>query len=222
MSEEPTIKITRDGPYRVRGDVPLVRTAQVETEYGEPVAWAPDEPIGTRGSVTLCRCGGSSTKPFCDATHAREGFDGTEVADRGTFAERAHPYRGQGLTMFDDRTLCTQAGYCGDRFANVWAMIGRDADPETRERIRTMSRLCPSGRLLTQVDGTDEVDELPYEPSVAVVADGPLWVRGGIRIEGADGEPYETRNRVTLCRCGASENKPFCDGTHKDVGFRDP
>jgi CDGSH-type Zn-finger protein len=221
MSEEPTIKITPDGPYRVRGHVPLVRTAQVETEYGEPIAWAPDEPIDTRG-VTLCRCGGSSTKPFCDATHAREGFDGTEVADRGTFTERAHPYRGQGLTMSDDRTLCTQAGYCGDRFANVWAMIGRDDDPETRERIRTMSRLCPSGRLLTQVDGSDEVDELPYEPSIAVVADGPLWVRGGVRIEGADGEPYEVRNRVTLCRCGASENKPFCDGTHKDIGFRDP
>jgi hypothetical protein len=85
-----------------------------------------------------------------------------------------------------------------------------------------MSRLCPSGRLLTQVDGSDEVDELPYEPSIAVVADGPLWVRGGVRIEGADGEPYEVRNRVTLCRCGASENKPFCDGTHKDIGFRDP
>ena len=89
------------------------------------------------------------------------------------------------------------------------------------ERIRTMSRLCPSGRLLTKVDGSDEADEIAYEPSVAVVTDGPLWVRGGVRVEGADGEPYEVRNRVTLCRCGASENKPFCDGTHKEIGFRD-
>jgi CDGSH-type Zn-finger protein len=221
MTEEPTIEITRDGPYVVHGDVPLVRTSQVETEYGEPIAWAPDDPIETDGPVRLCRCGRSATKPFCDDSHLRSGFDGTEVADRRTYAERAYPYRGQGLTMFDQPSLCTQAGYCGDRFANVWAMIDRDEDPETRERIRTMSKLCPSGRLVTRVDGSDEVDEIAYEPSVAIVADGPVWVRGGVRVAGADGEAYEVRNRVTLCRCGASENKPFCDGTHKDIGFRE-
>ena len=221
MSDEPVIRVTNDGPYQVLGEVPLVRTSQVETEFGEPVAWAPDEPVDADAPIELCRCGGSASKPFCDGTHARTGFDGTEVADRGTFADRAHPYRGQGLTMFDDRTLCTRAGYCGDRFANVWAMIGRDDDLDTRERIRTMSRLCPSGRLLTQVDGSDDVDELAYEPSVAVVRDGPLWVRGGVRVETADGEAYEGRNRVALCRCGASKNKPFCDGTHEETGFCD-
>jgi CDGSH-type Zn-finger protein len=50
---------------------------------------------------------------------------------------------------------------------------------------------------------------------------GPLCVRGGIPVVGADGEPYEVRNRVTLCRCGASRNKPFCDGSHAAVGFTD-
>jgi CDGSH-type Zn-finger protein len=228
MVDEPAVKVTRDGPYQVRGQVPLVRTAQVETGFGEPIAWAPDEPVQPSRvtppgePIELCRCGRSSTKPFCDGSHARTGFDGTEVADRGTYADRAHPYLGQGLTMFDQHTLCTQAGYCGDRFANVWAMIEREDDPETRERIRTMSALCPSGRLLTRVEATGEVDEPPYEPSVAVVTDGPLWVRGGVRVEAADGETYEIRNRVTLCRCGGSGNKPFCDGTHKDIGFRDP
>jgi CDGSH-type Zn-finger protein len=49
----------------------------------------------------------------------------------------------------------------------------------------------------------------------------PIWVRGGICIESADGTPYEVRNRVTLCRCGASANKPFCDGQHAAVGFED-
>jgi CDGSH-type Zn-finger protein len=222
MDDEPTIKITRDGPYRVRGGVRLVRTAQVETEYGEPVAWEPDEPIEAGASVTLCRCGGSSSKPFCDDTHLREGFDGPETADRRTYADRAHAYRGQGLTMSDDLSLCTHAGYCGDRFTNVWAMIVHPDDPQEGERIRTMSRLCPSGRLVTQPDGAQEPDEPVFEPSVAVVQDGPLWVRGGVRVESGDGEVYEVRNRVTLCRCGASRNKPFCDGTHVDIGFRDP
>lgn len=124
--------------------------------------------------------------------------------------------------MSDDVSLCVRAGYCGDRFTNVWAMIAHEDDPEERERIRTMSQLCPSGRLVTQPDDSDRPDEPSLEPSVAVVRDGPLWVRGGVRVEGADGVAYETRNRVTLCRCGASRNKPFCDGTHVDVSFRDP
>ena len=57
--------------------------------------------------------------------------------------------------------------------------------------------------------------------SIGIVEDpakrcsGPLWVLGGIAVESAGGEAYEVRNRVTLCRCGASKNKPFCDGTHK-------
>ena len=54
-----------------------------------------------------------------------------------------------------------------------------------------------------------------------VVDDGPLWVTGGIAVEGADGETYEVRNRATLCRCGASKNKPFCDGEHTKIGFSD-
>jgi hypothetical protein len=67
--------------------------------------------------------------------------------------------------------------------------------------------------------------ELP--PSIALVEDpqqgvsGPLWVRGGVEIIAADGTSYEIRNRVTLCRCGQSSNKPFCNGAHASVGFKD-
>jgi hypothetical protein len=50
---------------------------------------------------------------------------------------------------------------------------------------------------------------------------GPLWVHGGIGVIGADGFAYEVRNRVALCRCGASRNKPFCDGSHVSTGFND-
>jgi CDGSH-type Zn-finger protein len=222
MAADARIEITPDGPYRVVGDVPLVRTAQVETEYGEPVGWEPDEPVRTpAGEYDLCRCGNSSRRPFCDATHERVPFDSEEVADRRTYDERAYPYRGGELTMYDDRTLCTTAGYCGDRFRNVWAMIADAAAPEVAERIRHMSMLCPSGRLVTQPDGTPGRDERAFEPSIAVTRDGPLWVRGGVPVVAADGTTYEVRNRQTLCRCGHSENKPFCDGSHKEFGFRE-
>ena len=202
--------------------MPLVRTGQVETEYGEPIAWEPDAPLEPpTAPYELCRCGRSSRQPFCDATHEREPFDGTEVADRGSYDDRAYPYRRGDLTMFDDRTLCTRAGYCGDRFRNVWAMIADAADPEIAARIRHMSKLCPSGRLVTEPDGAASRDELDYAPSVGVIRDGPLWVRGGVKVVAADGTPYEVRNRVTLCRCGNSGNKPFCDGSHEDAGFRE-
>jgi hypothetical protein len=49
---------------------------------------------------------------------------------------------------------------------------------------------------------------------------GPLWLRGGIPVVSADGTPYEVRNRQTLCRCGGSANKPFCDGTHITIKFK--
>ena len=78
---------------------------------------------------------------------------------------------------------------------------------------------CPSGRLVAH-DRDGKAIEPDFEPSIGLVHDtqaakmGPLWVRGGIQVESADGKPYEVRNRVTLCRCGKSRNKPFCDGSH--------
>ena len=220
MEDGARVQVTADGPYVVTG-VPIVRTAQVETEYGEPVAWEPDGAVDAGPEpVRLCRCGGSATMPRCDDACLTNGFDGTEVAARDTYEERRYPYEGEGLTLEDDLTLCTQAGYCGDRFENVWAMILRSADPEVRERIRTMTALCPSGRIRTTLPGA-EPDEPDLTASVAAVTDGPFWVRGGVQVVAADGTPYEVRNRQTLCRCGHSDNKPFCDGTHKVVGFRD-
>ena len=225
MSDEPRIRVLTHGPYVVRGSVPLVRTQQVETEYGEPIDWAPLEPIEPiasedPGRLRLCRCGLSKTKPFCDDSHEGSGFDGSEVADRSPRATRADTYIGDGVVMTDDHSFCTHAGYCGDRFTNVWKMIAQTSDPAVRERLQRMVSLCPSGTLAWRpAEDAPDVDPL-YEPAVAVIEDGPLWVRGGIPVTGADGRRYEVRNRVTLCRCGHSENKPFCDGSHKGVGFR--
>jgi CDGSH-type Zn-finger protein len=80
---------------------------------------------------------------------------------------------------------------------------------------------CPSGTLSFALEADGEVVEPDLPMEIAVIPDGPLWVSGGIRVERRDGRPLETRNRMTLCRCGASANKPFCDGTHKDIGFTD-
>lgn len=220
---EPRIVVRRNGPYVVEGDVPLLRTAPVETEYGEPVAWdegpAFDTPSGT---YELCRCGRSSRKPFCDSTHEREPFDGTERADRGPSVDRRTTWEGTDVVMTDDRVLCTTAGFCGDRFTNVWQMIDETDDPDVRERLIAMVRRCPSGRLVYQLPPSTEDVEPTFEPSpsIGVEPNGPLWARGGVPVVSEDGTPYEVRNRQTLCRCGRSANKPFCDGSHRARGLQ--
>lgn len=215
------IEIEANGPYRVSG-VRLLRTAIVETEYGEPVDWDEGPDLATEETYWLCRCGGSSRKPFCDGTHRRNGFDGTTTADRAPTAERRRTFAGDGVLMSDDPTFCTHAGFCGDRFTKVWMMIEETGDPETRARLMGMVERCPSGRLAYSVPPDPADVEPGFQPSIGVQPDGPLWVRGGVEILAADGTTWETRNRVTLCRCGRSRNKPFCDGSHVDAGFSDP
>ena len=219
------IVVTRNGPYRVEGDVPVLRTAIVETEYGEPVAWdeGPEFRAPKGGTYEICRCGRSARKPFCDSTHEREPFDGSETADRRPSADRRFPFEGVGVVMTDDKMFCTHAGFCGDRFTNVWAMIEESADPAVRERLLGMVRRCPSGRLAYRVPPEPEDVEPDFEPSVGIEPNGPMWVRGRIPIVSEDdGTEWEVRNRVTLCRCGQSRNKPYCDGSHQRVGFSDP
>lgn len=123
----------------------------------------------------------------------------------------------------DDREICEHAGFCGNRQANVWKMAGAkaDADSVVRAQMMAMIEHCPSGALTYRMtaDGPDVEPELPAQ--IGVTDNGPYFVTGGIGVDRSDGQPFETRNRVTLCRCGASKNKPLCDGSHKEIGFRD-
>jgi CDGSH-type Zn-finger protein len=219
--DTPTIRIEHDGPYRVSGRVPLARTAQIETEYGEPVEWAPFRPVEADESYVLCRCGRAATKPFCDDTCSTFAWDSAEVADRAPRADGARMFKGTGVVMSDNHSFCTHAGFCGDRFTSVWQMIRRTDDPRVRERLKAMVDRCPSGTLAHAPDLESPDEEPVFERGIGVVKDGPYWVRGGIAVQSADGSTYEVRNRMTLCRCGGSENKPFCDGTHWENGFSD-
>jgi len=89
---------------------------------------------------------------------------------------------------------------------------------------------CPSGTFVYElpIDGkmTEIEPDLPKEIA-AIQQDsrsksaGPLWVTGDIPIMKPDGTFLEPRNRVTLCRCGQSKNKPFCDGSHAKANFQD-
>ncbi len=215
---QPTIKVQPDGPYVVSGSVPLRNKRPIVSEHGEPMTWQADDVTETKAVYLLCRCGLSSDKPFCDGTHTSSGFDGTEAAPTDGYQERTKTYPGVGITVVDDRGICEHAEFCTTQTTNVWKMTADTEDSIVRAQVMAMIERCPSGALSFLVDGVTIEPDLAIE--VSAIDDGPLWVTGGIPVERADGESFETRNRVTLCRCGGSAIKPLCDGTHKKNGFR--
>jgi CDGSH-type Zn-finger protein len=220
------IIVGTDGPYYVSGDVPLLRVEIVTNEAGESVAWRETERLEVGGSYALCRCGESGGKPFCDGSHIAVGFDGTETATRDPYQEQAASIEGPGILLRDARKLCAEARFC-DRAGGLWNLVEQCDDPEIRALAEEEAALCPSGRYTSSNPETGELNEPDLEPSIALVEDpslgvsGPLWVRGGITVTSQDGTEHESRNRVTLCRCGKSANKPFCDGSHVGHGFHE-
>ena len=217
----PGIRVAEHGPYFVSGNVTLTVRAPVLDERGESVAWAAGEAWPGRATYVLCRCGHSANKPFCDGTHTKIGFDGRCTADRLPGATRRKVYRGAGITMTDDKSLCAGYGFC-DSHGSVWKEIAAASDPAVKARLQRQVANCPSGRLEYTVEGESLPAEEPFSPTVAIVPDGPLWVLGGIPVEMPDGFRYEIRNRQLLCRCGGSQNKPFCDGSHRKLDFKAP
>jgi len=225
-NDDKRIIVQRNGPYVVHGDVPLVRKVQVVSEHGEPLAWKKEEMIETSEPYTLCRCGQSSREPFCDGTHTRVGFDGTEAADTRVTAERQVVYAGgTRIVVKRDCALCTQSGFCANRITDIQKMVPHTDDTQVRAQVIAMIEHCPSGSLVYSIEeGEDDIEpDLPRQVAVTteITSDGPiagpLWVTGNIPVERADGQPLETRNRVTLCCCGRSKAKPLCDGTHREV-----
>lgn len=226
MAEQPRIKVTQNGPYLVSGGVPLrVQTIATDAD-GEPNQWVEGEALDAPERYLLCRCGNSANKPFCDGTHLKVSFDGTETASRAPYAEQAKVFDGPAMALSDAQPLCAVARFCHLN-GTVWRQVRRTDDPAVREHFVRQTGDCPSGRLVAWDKETGRPLEPDLPQSIGLVQDptkgvsGPLWVRGGIEVESADGAVYEVRNRQTLCRCGASGNKPFCDGSHITVGFRD-
>ena len=219
--EPASITVTTQGPYEVKGGPPVRRKRIISTERDEPVAWEVTGTVDASGKYYLCRCGGSSNKPFCDGTHETREWDGTETAAVSDYDERAASYPGTGMTMRDDRSLCEHAGFCANKISNVWKMSKLTADTAVRSQVMGMIDRCPSGALTYRANagGPDLEPDLPV--AINVVEDGPLFVTGAVAVTRADGAPLESRNRMTLCRCGASKNKPLCDGSHAEADFHD-
>ncbi len=220
------VTITKDGPYVVTGGVPLSKqTIEVDAEGGSE-SWREGKAYPAQGKYSLCRCGHSKNKPFCDGSHSKVRFDGTERASREPYAAQATVSAGPAMQLLDAERLCAFARFC-DPNGQVWNQVTATDRPEVKAMFLRQVGNCPSGRLVARDRHTHQAVEPALPVSIGLVEEpaqacsGPLWLRGGIPVVGADGFEYEIRNRVTLCRCGGSKNKPFCDGTHAAIKFRD-
>jgi CDGSH-type Zn-finger protein len=223
---DPKIKISKDGPYLVSGGPPLDKAIIVCDEQGDPVEWKKGKKYPNHESYALCRCGSSNKKPYCDGTHAKDGFDGTETAGRKKYSEQAEKIHGPDLVLHDAESFCAVGRFC-HRKGGTWNLTEKSNDPDCKETAIQQACDCPSGRLVACDKNSGKPIEPEFKQSISLVEDplkkvsGPIWVKGRIQIESVDGSKYETRNRMTLCRCGKSANKPFCDGEHTRSGFND-
>ncbi|MRX83081.1 CDGSH iron-sulfur domain-containing protein [Eggerthella guodeyinii] len=222
--ERMSITISHNGPYLVHGGIPL--TQEVITPVGGHREYRTALTFPLQETYALCRCGQTSTPPFCDGSHVAANFHGTETASRASFEERADIFPGPGVTLYDDNR-CAFARFCHREDGDVWTLTELSGDERLKQEAVKESTDCPAGRLVHVDSETGAIYEPEFEPSIALLEDpeegvsGPLYVRGGIPLVGVDGVEYELRNRYALCRCGASRNKPFCDAMHVTVGFED-
>ena len=200
-----TIRCRSNGPYLVKGLTTFTNSS--------------GEAIATEETMALCRCGGSENKPFCDGSHRYNGFEDSKHPERAK--DKRSDYVGKSITVHDNRGLCAHAGECTHRLSSVWRMGVKpwiDPDGAGVEAIIETIQSCPSGALSYTLDG-DEHRDCDNPPAIRLSKNGPYMVTGGIELEDVEFGEGASREHFTLCRCGASKNKPFCDGSHYHVGF---
>lgn len=211
MSDQPndktTIEILEDGPFIVKG------LTSLKSSRGDK--------LETEKTAALCRCGSSSNKPFCDGTHKKIGFSGKRETDKPLGREKEYP--GGGITVHDNRLICSHAAECVNNLPSVFRLGDRPwiaPDNSSADDVISVVRKCPSGALSYTAEGTTHRD-FDHATEIIVTENGPYNVTGHIELKIEDELKPPSTEHYVLCRCGASKNKPYCDGSHKDVGFKD-
>jgi CDGSH-type Zn-finger protein/truncated hemoglobin YjbI len=210
------LRVALDGPYLV------TNVKQFTNWLGEEFPPTPQ--------MALCRCGQSSVKPYCDGAHAQSGFSG--VKDPKRVSNKRDDYKGQQIEIFDNRGICAHSGFCTDRLASVFH-LGQEpfvtpSGGRLDEIIQSV-RGCPSGALSYAMDGVEARNQVDQNrpASIEVSKDGPYRITGALDVVDEHGRDIpraegSSREHFSLCRCGHSQNKPFCSGMHWSIQFQDP
>ncbi|NOQ96674.1 MAG: hypothetical protein GQ561_00785 [Calditrichae bacterium] len=204
--KKPSITPKPDGPYLVK---------DLENFANQKGA------IETKETMALCRCGGSANKPFCDGTHAKIGFSSAKL--EGRVEDKRENYQGKRIAIHDNRSICAHAGRCTDGLPAVFRLQEEPwilPDAASVEEIIATIRKCPSGALSYSIDDVEHRDR-DGEPAIFIAPNGPYVVSGGPDLVDTRRAEGASKEHFTMCRCGGSKNKPFCDGTHWYNKFTD-
>jgi len=192
------IKEIEDGPLILEMDKPLL------IKDGELI---PSKP-----TVYLCRCGQSSKKPFCDGTHKEKGF----TSKREISKEFLEDYKGKDITVHFNRSICAGTSSCVKGSPSVF-LSGERKDwirpnEDSVESIIATIKTCPSGALSYSINDSLHLDTRET-PKVTIVKNGPYSVEGVV-CKHKNLPNNFCESKYTLCRCGFSKNKPYCDYSH--------
>lgn len=219
--DKPKILPLSNGPYYLINDMKPKVVEHLQDDDGKP--------LSNISGVALCRCGASKNKPFCDGTHNIIGFSSSNklTSDEGKISKgKKKSYAGKNITIHDNRKICSHAAECINNLSSVFKFDARpwiDPDGTNVEDIIKTIRKCPSGALSYSIDGVEHKEQNERDPMVTASRNGPFLIAGGVELIGDNiqWEEGSSKEHYTLCRCGASNNKPFCDGMHKSINFVD-
>ena len=204
---KPVISCSRNGPMIVKGLENLID--------------GDGKRLATKPAMGLCRCGASRNKPFCDGSHKEIGLSDEISSDRTE--NKATRYEGRGITIINNPLLCSVAEYCHKELEGVFNENNTPwitPDGDSLEHIKAVIERCPSGALSYSINGQPQPVS-DREATITIEKNGPLRITGSIELQDAIWGQGASPEHYTLCRCGASKNKPFCDGSHVTIDFDD-
>ncbi len=174
------------------------------------------EPLEAEGDIYLCRCGGTGNAPFCDGSHKQNGFDGSR-AERGTKPLKV--WQGTRIETTFNPNTCMHVFYCKP-LAELRKREEAGDEPASDEIARVVES-CPSGALTYRWKDPQALPSPAQpRPDVDIQEGGEIRIQRKFDLNEALNEA-QPDDRATLCRCGLSKNKPFCDGRHAGKkGFR--
>ncbi len=190
------LNVLDNGPLQISGDELTLRYCR------EPVL------VEAGKDLYVCRCGESKNPPFCDGSHAKTGF----VAEPPQGQKKSiHVWEGKTLRTFFNPNTCMHAAYCKPLKELRKQELGGDA--QAAAEIARVVQSCPSGAL--SFESTEVKAPAPAtDPAIDVMEGGEVRIQRQFEINAELGE-RQVNDRATLCRCGLSKNKPWCDGAHK-------
>jgi CDGSH-type Zn-finger protein len=192
-------------------EITVIPNGPLKVVHAGTVRYA-GQPLDGGTETYLCRCGQSKNAPFCDGSHKTNGFSGESQTGPAP-APEIRVWEGQRLRTFFNSRTCMHVFHCEPlKELRERELTG---DAQAAVEIARIVQKCPSGALSFELK--EDLELLPEEdgvPSIDIVEGGEVRIRGPFAI---NAELHERQNddHATLCRCGLSKNKPWCDGRHR-------